>query len=276
MKTKKTKKTRKQASSLNFLALSNDSTAKTFIMATLVCLVCAVFVSVAAVSLKPLQVLNKELDKKKNILQVAGLYQEGDDIEAAFSKIEIKLIDLETGEYTSEYDANSYDDRKAAKDPAFNVQIAKKDDLANIRMRPKVMPVYQVKEGDTVKQLILPVNGYGLWSTLYGFLAVENDGQTIVGLSFYEHAETPGLGGEVDNPKWKSIWSGKKVYAADGRVAIDVVKGAVVPGSSGNEFKVDGLAGATLTSRGVGNMLKYWMGKEGYQKYLNKVQANGV
>jgi Na+-transporting NADH:ubiquinone oxidoreductase subunit C len=266
----------KPSSAMNFLALSNDSTAKTFIMATLVCLVCAVFVSVSAVALKPLQILNKELDKKKNILQVAGLYQDGDDIEAAFSKIDIKLIDLSTGEYSSELDAAKYDERKAAKDPALNVQIPKEKDLGGIRMRPKLMPVYQVKEGDEVTQLILPVNGYGLWSTLYGFLAVEADGQTIVGLSFYEHAETPGLGGEVDNPKWKKIWSGKQVYAANGDVGIQVVKGSVVPGAKGEEFKVDGLAGATLTSRGVGNMLQYWMGEEGYKKYLSKIQANGV
>ncbi|KXJ46473.1 MAG: Na(+)-translocating NADH-quinone reductase subunit C [Cycloclasticus sp.] len=266
----------KKGSSMNFLALPNDSTAKTFIMATLVCLVCAIFVSVSAVALKPLQVLNKELDKKKNILQVAGLYHEGDDIEAAFSKIEIKLIDLETGEYSTELDAATYDEIKAAKDPQLNVKIPKENDLASIRMRPKLMPVYQVKEDDKVTQLILPVNGYGLWSTLYGFLAVENDGQTIVGLSYYQHAETPGLGGEVDNPKWKKIWSGKKIYGPDGDVAISVIKGTVVPGATGEEFQVDGLAGATLTSRGVSNMLKYWMGTQGYQNYLTKIQANGV
>ena len=266
----------KKGSSMNFLALPNDSTAKTFIMATLVCLVCAIFVSVSAVALKPLQVLNKELDKKKNILQVAGLYHEGDDIEAAFSKIEIKLIDLETGEYSTELDAATYDEIKAAKDPQLNVKIPKENDLASIRMRPKLMPVYQVKEDDKVTQLILLVNGYGLWSTLYGFLAVENDGQTIVGLSYYQHAETPGLGGEVDNPKWKKIWSGKKIYGPDGDVAISVIKGTVVPGATGEEFQVDGLAGATLTSRGVSNMLKYWMGTQGYQNYLTKIQANGV
>lgn len=266
----------KPAGMMNFLALSNDSTVKTFIMATLVCLVCAVFVSVSAVMLKPLQQLNKELDKKKNILQVAGLYQEGDDIEAAFSKIDIKLVDLATGEYSIELNAETYDERRAAKDPALNVQIDKASDLAGIRMRPKLMPVYQVKEGDVVKQIILPVNGYGLWSTLYGFLAIESDGQTIVGLSFYEHAETPGLGGEVDNPKWKGLWSGKKIYEANGEVGIDVIKGSVIPGSANEAFEVDGLAGATLTSRGVGNMLKYWMGVEGYEKYLKKIQTNGV
>ncbi|MEW5056732.1 Na(+)-translocating NADH-quinone reductase subunit C [Cycloclasticus sp. 46_83_sub15_T18] len=263
-------------SAWNFLALPNDSTAKTFIMATLVCLVCAVFVSVSAVALKPLQVLNKELDKKKNILQVAGLYQDGDDIEAAFSKIDIKLIELATGEYTTEYDAATYDERTAAKDPELNVLIEKSDDLAGIRMRPKYMPVYQVKDEGVVKQLILPVNGYGLWSTLYGFIALETDGQTIIGLSYYEHGETPGLGGEVDNPKWKKIWAGKKVYADNGDVAIEVIKGMVIPGSAGEQHHVDGLAGATLTSRGVSNMLEYWMGSEGYKHYLTKIQANGV
>jgi len=266
----------KPASVWNFLALPNDSTAKTYIMATLVCLVCAVFVSVSAVALKPLQILNKELDKKKNILQVVGLYQDGDDIEAAFSKIDIKLVDLSTGEYSTELDAATYDERKAAKNPELNVQIEKSNDLASIRMRPKLMPVYQVKEDGVVKQLILPVNGYGLWSTLYGFLAVESDGQTIVGLSYYEHAETPGLGGEVDNPKWKKIWTGKKIYADNGDVAIKVIKGMVIPGSAGEQHHVDGLAGATLTSRGVSNMLEYWMGSEGYKNYLTKVQANGV
>lgn len=258
------------------LALSNDSKTKTIIMATLVCLVCAVFVSVSAVALKPLQVLNKELDKKKNILQIAGLYQAGGDIEAAFSKIEIRVIDLATGDYTTAVDAQTYDDRKAVKDPAFSVSIAKDKDLANIRNRAKYMPVYIVKEAGEVKQLILPISGYGLWSTLYGFIAVESDGQTIVGLSYYEHGETPGLGGEVDNPKWKKQWRGKEIYSADGQVAINLAKGGISQNPTVAIHQVDGLAGATLTSRGVTNMLKYWMGAEGYQAYLTKLQAGGV
>ncbi len=266
----------KSASPMNFLALSNDSTAKTLIMATLVCLVCAVFVSVSAVALKPLQLLNKELDKKKNILQVVGLYQDGDDIEAAFSKINIKLVDLETGEYTTEFDAENYDERRAARDPALNVKIPKSEDLASIRLRPKVMPVYQVKENGEVKQLILPINGYGLWSTLYGFLAIESDAQTIVGVSYYEHAETPGLGGEVDNPKWKKLWHGKTIYDDNGQVAISVVKGGVSPKAEIAIHQVDTLSGATLTSRGVDNMMKYWLGSGGYETYLKKIQKEGV
>lgn len=256
------------------LAMPNDSTIKTIVIATLVCLVCAIFVSVASVALKPLQILNKSLDKKKKILQVAGLYKPGQDIQKAFEKIEIRIIDLETGQYTDAVNAQTYDARKAAKDPKYSVKISKKDDVANIHARSKYMPVYLVKSDDKITQVILPISGYGLWSTLYGFLALESDGQTIVGISFYEHAETPGLGGEVDNPKWRGLWKGKKVFDSAGRVAISVIKGNVNPNSTQVIHQIDGLAGATLTSRGVDNMLKYWLGKQGYQGFLQLIQAN--
>lgn len=255
------------------LALPNDSTKKTFVMATLVCLVCAVFVSVAAVALKPVQIANKSLDKKKNILAVAGLYEPGADVDKLFEQIEVKLVDLTTGEYVEGIDPVAYDQRKAAKDPKGNVKIAKDDDIASIRTRAKYTPVYQVKDGDAIKMMILPMHGYGLWSTLYGFLALESDANTIVGLGFYEHAETPGLGGEVDNPRWKALWKGKQAYGDEGKVRIDIVKGNVGPDTPNAEYKVDALAGATLTSRGVANMLHFWLGENGYKKYLSKFQA---
>ena len=256
------------------LALPNDSTKKTIIMAILICLVCAVFVSVAAVALKPTQLANKSLDKKKNILAVAGLYEEGSDIEKAFEQIEVRLVDLTTGSYVEEgVDPVSYDQRKAAKDPKGNVKIPKDQDIASIRTRAKYTPVYLVKDGEDIKMMILPMHGYGLWSTLYGFMALESDANTIAGLGFYEHAETPGLGGEVDNPKWKGLWAGKQVYDDAGKVKINIVKESVTPQTPNHEFKVDALAGATLTSRGVANMLHYWLGENGYKKYLSKFMA---
>lgn len=255
------------------LALPNDSTKKTFVMATLVCLVCAVFVSVAAVALKPTQIANKSLDKKKNILMVAGLYEDGANVDKLFEQIEVRLVDLKTGEYVEGVDPLAYDQRKEAKDPKGNIKLSKDEDIASIRTRAKYTPVYLVKDGEQIRMLILPVHGYGLWSTLYGFVAVENDGNTVVGLGFYEHAETPGLGGEVDNPKWKALWHGKKIYGQDGHAKIDVVKGGVTPDTPNAEYKVDALAGATLTSRGVANMLHFWLGENGYQKYLSKFQA---
>lgn len=270
------------------LALGNDSLEKTIAIAVALCLVCAVFVSMAAVALKPLQVSNKEIDMKKNILDVAGLLTENSDIEKDFaSKIEAKLVDLATGDYV-DGDASAYDQRKAAKDPAQSVAISKEDDIAHIRVKAKLAKVYLVKEGGVTKSIILPINGYGLWSTLYGFLSVEADGQTVQSINFYDQAETPGLGGEVVNPTWRALWKGKKIYAETeqaavakgtlddaqvGEPALSLIKGTVDPSKAGSQYQVDGLAGATLTSTGVTNLVRYWTSKEGFAPYLAKVRT---
>lgn len=270
------------------LALGNDSLEKTIFIAVSLCLVCAVLVAFAAVALKPLQVGNKELDMKKNILDVAGLLESNSDIEKVFaSQIEAKLVNLETGEY-AEGNANEYDQRKAAKDPAQSVAIPKDKDIAHIRVKAKLAKVYLVKDGDKTQSIILPISGYGLWSTLYGFLSLDADGQTVQSINFYDQAETPGLGGEVVNPKWRALWKGKKVYAesdqaslekglideADkGEPALALIKGTVDTSKPGSQYQVDGLAGASLTSTGVTNLVRYWMSKEGFAAYLSKVRV---
>ncbi len=257
------------------LALSNDSLEKTIAVALSLCFVCAILVSIAAVALRPLQIENKALDMKKNILDVAGLLQDGTDINAAFAeKIEAKLVDVATGEYV-EGDVEAYDQRKAAKDPKQNVALTKDQDIASIKVRAKIAKVYLVKEGDTIKSIILPVHGYGLWSTMYGFLAVDADGQTVQSINFYDQGETPGLGAEVVNPNWRALWKGKKVYDESGAVALGLIKGTVDNSKPGSEFQVDGLAGATLTSVGVTNLVKFWMSQEGFAAYLDKVRTKG-
>ena len=260
----------------DILDLPNDSVKKTLSVALALCLVCSVLVSGAAVVLKPLQDQNKALDKKKNILEIAGLMEEGKSIDELFSKIETRVIDMATGEYMTDIDAATYDQRKASNDPKQNIQLKKEDDIAGIKRRAKYTSVYLVKDGENIKSIILPVHGYGLWSTLYGFLALENDAKTIVGLGFYQHAETPGLGGEVDNPQWRKKWIGKQVYNEAGDVIIKVIKGHVESTTPDAESKIDGLSGATLTSRGVENMLHYWLGKQGYTSYLNNIRKAGV
>ena len=271
------------------LALSNDSLEKTIAIAVALCLVCAVLVSFAAVALKPLQIGNKELDMKQNILDVAGLLEQGSDIDKTFEeKIEAKLVDLATGDYVEGINAKDYDQRKAAKDPAQSVAIPKDKDQAHIRIKAKIAKVFLVKENGALKSIILPINGYGLWSTMYGFLSLEPDGQTVQSINFYDQAETPGLGGEVVNPNWRALWKGKKVYAesdqpsldkglieeADtGEVALSLIKGSVDTSKAGAQYQVDGLAGASLTSTGVTNLIRYWMGKEGFAPYLAKVRT---
>ncbi len=247
---------------------SNDSMIKTLTIATLLCVVCSVVVSTAAVLLKPQQIANKEDNFKRNILAAADLLKTDVAIDEQFKSVAIKLVDLQTGKFSNELDVAKYDQRKASKDPSLSEALDGAVDIAKINRLEKYAEIYVVSKADGGSVLVLPVRGYGLWSTLYGFLAVEGDMNTVVGLGFYEHGETPGLGGEVDNPRWKAFWPGKKLFNDDGSVAIEIIKGNVDPSAAGAEHKVDGLSGATLTSKGVHNLLQFWLGNNGYGAFL--------
>ncbi|MEM9397450.1 MAG: Na(+)-translocating NADH-quinone reductase subunit C [Pseudomonadota bacterium] len=249
---------------------SGESFGKVLRVAFALCVVCSVIVSTAAVMLKPAQEANKSLDKKRNILQAAGMLQQDVDIDTQYQAVEERYVDLRSGRFTEV--ESGYVQREAAKDPGRSRDIATADDIAKVGRQANVAQVYLVRDdaGD-VKRIILPVHGYGLWSTLYGFLALESDGNTVAGLGFYEHGETPGLGGEVDNPRWKAMWPGKKVYK-DGEVELALLKGAVDPQSASADWQVDGLSGATLTSRGVSNLLSFWMGEQGFAPFLNNLR----
>lgn len=260
------------------MSANNDTIGKTITVTVLLCVVCSVIVSAAAVLLKPIQVANKELDRKSNILAAANIDYAGQDVIELFdTRIKTKIVDLETGKYTDAVDAATYDANKASKDPALSEKLDRSSDIASIKRQAKYMPVYLVEKDGQIEKVVLPVHGYGLWSTLYGFLALEGDLNTVVGLGFYAHAETPGLGGEVDNPKWKALWPGKKVYP-EGSVEpeLGLIKGAVNPSAPGAEHQIDGLAGATLTSNGVTNLVKFWMGKNGYATFLANLKAGEV
>tara|TARA_R110001592_G_scaffold240929_2_gene501205 strand:- start:23080 stop:23853 length:774 start_codon:yes stop_codon:yes gene_type:complete len=252
---------------------SNDSTAKTLIVAFSLSIVCAIFVSTAAVMLKPVQEVNKALDRKRSILAAAGMLEEGKSVDEQFAQVSTRVVDLRTGKFTDDIDAQKYDQRKAAKDPSESEKLSPEQDVAKISRRENYSLVYVVEgPAGQLEKIILPIHGYGLWSTLYGYIALESDGNTVAGLGFSEHGETPGLGGEVDNPRWKAHWPGKQVYR-DGDVAIGLVKGAVDPSSANAPWQVDGLAGATLTSRGVTNLVHFWLGENGFEPFLNNLNA---
>ncbi|MBT6105052.1 Na(+)-translocating NADH-quinone reductase subunit C [Porticoccaceae bacterium] len=252
--------------------MGNDSISKTFGVALALCVVCAVVVSSAAVILRPTQEVNKLLDLKANILASAGLLQEGVSIETQFEQISTRVVDLQTGEFTDAVDAATYDQRKASKDPALSMALDPKQDPAKIKRRANYATVYMVEGEQGIEKIILPIKGYGLWSTLYGFLALEADFETVAGIGFYEHTETPGLGGEVDNPRWKASWVGKQAYN-QGELAITVLKGKADMSRAGSESQIDGLAGATLTTRGVDNLVRYWLGDEGFRPLINSLKS---
>jgi len=251
---------------------SHESTSKTLLVAFSLSIVCAVFVSAATVMLKPVQEVNQALDRKRNILAAAGMLVEGRSVEEQFSQISTRIVDLRTGRFSDAEDPLKYDQRRAAKNPSQSEKLSVEQDLGKIGRREHFAVVYVV-ENDTggIDKVILPVRGYGLWSTLYGFIAVESDANTIAGLGFYQHGETPGLGGEVDNPRWIAFWPGKEVYR-DGDVAVSLIKGSVDPASANAPWQVDGLAGATLTSKGVTNLLHFWLGENGFQPFLNNLR----
>ncbi|WP_251976917.1 Na(+)-translocating NADH-quinone reductase subunit C [Salinicola avicenniae] len=245
---------------------SNNSIKKTLIVAFSLCVVCSVVVSSAAVVLKPKQVQNQELDRKSNILQVTQLYRPGDDVEDKYAElITPRVVNLENGEYSEDLDPGSYDQFEAAQDPATSRTLSGEQDLAGIGRQEDFSTVYLVGDPENPDQIVLPIRGQGLWGLMEGFLSVRGDGNTIVGLSYYDQSETPGLGGEVDNPRWKAQWDGKKIYD-DGDFQDPEIQ--LVKGGASGEYEVDALSGASLTSRGVTNMLRFWLSEQGYAPYL--------
>ncbi|NNC77357.1 MAG: Na(+)-translocating NADH-quinone reductase subunit C [Woeseiaceae bacterium] len=251
---------------------SRDSTGNTFAVAIGVSLVCSVLVSAAAVLLKPAQDLNETRYRQKIVLEVAGLYDDDVDIEKAFAAIDAQLVDLASGSYVTTLDASSFDAEEAAKDPDLGVAIPDNLDLAGIRRRATMMPVYLVRTGNAVEQVILPVYGKGLWSTMYGYLSLSADGGTVLGLRFYEHAETPGLGDQIEREEWLAQWPGKRLFGGDGEPRLEVMRGKVAGGSNA-VHQVDGLSGATLTGQGVSRLLQYWIGPHAFGPYLEKLGA---
>ena len=257
---------------------SRDSLSNTLLVAIGVSLLCSVLVSATAVVLKPQQARNEELYRQRIVLEVAGLYEPGVDVGEAFGNIELRLVELASGVYADgDYidGLDSFDAGAAAKDPASSTAVPAALDIAGIRRRALHAPVYLVRDAGRISQVILPVYGSGLWSTMYGYLALEGDGNTIRGLRFYEHAETPGLGDQIDRPDWRAQWNGKALLDEAGELRIEVVRGQA-PAGDDARFMVDGLAGATLTGRGVSNLLRYWTGEHGFGPYLAKLKAETV
>ena len=206
--------------------------------------------------MRPEQNLNVENEKKIKILAAAGI--QTDRVDEEFSKIKTVFVDFETDKLVIIDPA--YDHIKAASNPDLSTVIPKADDIAVLKRRENIGTIYVwVDEQNDIEKLVLPIRGYGLWGTLYGYLSLDSDLNTVRGIEYYDHKETPGLGGEVDNPNWKSDWYGKRIYNDDGSVALYVTKGA-----SSTDYEIDGISGATLTTNGVSNMIKYWLGDNGY------------
>jgi len=258
------------------MSSNNDTVSKTFIVAIVLCLVCSILVSAAAVMLRPIQQEQQAQFKQKSILMAAGMYNEGDSVPELFKNVTTRVVDLESGDYTTEVNADTYDQRAASKDPKMSKRLDAVADVAGLIRRERFATVYTIEKDGKLDTIVFPVKGKGLFSTLYGFLAVKGDMNTIVGISYYEHGETPGLGGEVDNPLWKAKWANKEIFTPAGEYALTVLKGGVNPNTKNPETKVDAISGASYTSRGVDNMMRFWLGNSGFGPFMQKHKVKGA
>lgn len=252
---------------------NKDSIGGTILIVVLLSLACSIIVAGSAVLLKPTQQEQKQLDKQKNILKVASLLSptaKTNEIKELYAKrIEARCVDLSSGDY-QQCPAN-FDANVAIKDPTQSKALSADSDVAGIRVRANLAEVYLVKdESGNVSQIVLPVYGRGLWSTMYGFLAIQPDGNTVNGITYYDQGETPGLGGEIENPRWQAQFKNKKLFNEQYQVALHVSKNGA---QLDKEHGIDAISGSTLTSNGVHNTFKFWLGENGFGPYLAKLRV---
>jgi len=209
------------------------------------------FLSIAAGQLEDIQELNVENDSKKNILSCLG-YKESQDKPWTSNDIK-KIFENNIDAYVLNSKGNRTD-----KDPKL---VDPETDNENY-------PIYVDKNDGKIKGYAIPISGKGLWSTLYGYFAIEPDGITAKGITFYAHKETPGLGGEVDKQWFQKNFVGKRFINDDGElVGIKVIKGKADPNS---RYEVDGISGATITSKGLENFLIDDLKK--YEPFFNNIR----
>ncbi len=255
------------------MSSNKETFGKTVGFVLVICLVCAALVSIAAVGLKPLQTANKLLDKQTKILEASGLLADaGKDIVSTYNKrVAAKMIDLKTGAII-DGDVNTFDERSDSRDSAKSTKPA--NDIAGLSRRADRAVIYLVKnEQGQLETIVLPIVGAGLWDLMYGFVGLSPDFNTVQSVVYSDLKETPGLGAEVLNPKWKALWPGKKMFNEQGDIAIKLVKGGA---KKGDAHGVDALSGATLTSNGVERTIHFWLGDEGYGPFIAKFRNGGL
>ena len=202
------------------------------------------------------------------------MLEEGSDVSELFKSIDSRIVNLESGQFNSEINVLDYDEGSFSRNPETSIELTSDQDIALLKRRENFQTVYLHYDDNALNAIILPIRGYGLWGTMKGYLALKPDFKTIIGLEFFDHKETPGLGGEIDNPKWKAIWKDKEVFSDTGEVVISVIKGSVDKSSDQSKYQVDGLSGATITSNGVTNLLSFWLGDMGYGPLIENIKLS--
>ncbi len=230
--------------------------------AIIVCILCSAAISITAVGLKSQQAINVDIDRKKKILSAVGL---ANKVHALKSQSEMLKF----------YDDNI---QSIVIDSTGSVKQGKRVEGLTPEEAKKTLAAYLLIQNKEVKAIAIPIEGKGLWSTLYGYLALDNDLNTVRGITFYKHGETPGLGGEIEKAWFTDNFIGKKIFDTDNNlVSITVIKGKVdevINNAEKKSHSVDGISGATITSRGVTNLLKKWLTE--YEPFIRKARKNSI
>jgi len=259
------------------VTLARESPLRALLTVLVTAVVCSSIVSASVVLLRPIQLNNKLLERSGNILQMTGLLPPGDDVgdEALlelYKSLDARVVDINSASLESAFDPFTFDARKAAADPELSVPIAPAQDLAGLGRRSRFRTIYLVWRDGALDRIVLPVQGAGMWSMLYGYIALESDLNTIAGVVFYEQAETPGLGDQISSIHWQQKWSGKKLYDEAGETLFRVAEGPVTAGSAAADYQVDALTGATVTANAVTALMRYWFGPNGYGPMLERMR----
>ncbi len=257
--------------------MNTDKPANALIVVVVVAFVCSVLVSVSTVGLRPIQARNELIERSRNIVALSGLVEtgqplSGEEVLAALEQMDVRVLNIETGEFDDSIDPAAYQPRAAAADTELGVGIPPELDVAQLGRRSRFEIVYLAYDDDEIRRVILPIVGQGMWSTMYGFLALENDYSTIADATFYEQAETAGIGDQITNPEWLAIWRGRRLFAADGSYRFRIASGPVDPGSAAATHQVDGISGATVTASAVSRTVEYWFGPHGYGPFIENLR----
>jgi Na+-transporting NADH:ubiquinone oxidoreductase subunit C len=238
--------------------------------------VCALVLAFVSLLLKDRQDANVQREMKQNILSTVMTLDDKADVEALYTKrVKSYLVD-----------ANGDKVEKDASGAAIVVEKLPTSFVADEykkSVNERKFPVYEiVNENDPNKTdyFVLPVYGYGLWNNISGYISLEGDLNTVKGVKFSHVGETPGLGARIADAEIQGRYAGKKLFEGPEMVAIMMQKGENGGGSASiaafkdNPHAVDGMSGATITGKGVNNMLAEYF-KQGYKNFLlNKKGGN--
>jgi Na+-transporting NADH:ubiquinone oxidoreductase subunit C len=258
--------------------VNNDSPQKALLVVFCVALVCSILVSVASVTLKPIQQRNQLVERSRNVIALTGLVETGvtlssDEILELVEQLDIRMLDIDTGEFNGDINAADFDARAAVNNVEMSTAIPPELDSASLGRRSRYEVIYLVWDGDTFNRVIMPIVGQGMWSTIYGYIALDSDLETIGAVSFYEQTETAGLGDQIMRPDWQAQWQGRRLFDNQGALRFRTGPGTIEPGSAAAVYQIDSLSGATVTSDAVTRMIAYWFGPNGYLPFLEQLKS---